>query len=251
MPELRLQNPEWLVPAQEPSIACGNAFFPDKFAAGEANLAAWGPKNINDRSLERMKIPVSATPGANQGNYEGSTEIYSIYCWCMVGQTTACLPTTGWPEKRDPFTQTNLLDSEEDQVRNLIFRTRTSLSTHYREKLADRLAMLFDDAKEEDSTSVGIAAGSLQNFYDFLRLNTNLQCPTLSLTPENNIYASWKVGQNRVFSVHFLPDGDTHFVVFKPNELHPERQVRLSGTATTDILMATVTRYGVGDWIYE
>jgi len=249
MPELRFQYPEWFVPAQEPSIACGNTFLPNKLFTGEPNLAAWGSKNINDRSFERTKISVSATPGANQGNYESSTEVYSL--WCIVGQTTTCLPTTGWPEKKDPFTQTNLLDSEEDQVRRLIFRIRTSLSIRYREKLADRLTMLFDEAMEEDSATVGIAAGSLQNFYDFLRSYTNLKCPTLSLTPANNIYASWKVGQGRVFSVHFLPDGDTHFVVFKPNELHPERQVRLSGTATTDILMETVTRHGVGEWIYE
>jgi len=133
----------------------------------------------------------------------------------------------------------------------LIFRIRTSLSIHYREKLADRLTMLFDDAKEEDFASVGIAGGSLQKFYDFLLLYPSLKCPTISLTPENNIYASWRAGQNRVFSVHFLPDGDTRFVMFKPNDLHPERQVRISGTATADILMATVTPYDVGDWIYE
>jgi hypothetical protein len=251
MPELRLQNPEWLVSAQEPSIACGNAFLPDKFAAGKPNLAAWDPKNINDRSFERTRIPVSATPGANQGNYEGSTEVFSLYCRYMVGQTTVCLPTTGWPEKKDPFTQTNLLDSEEEKVLELFFRFRTSISIPYREKLADRLVTLFYDAKEEDFASVGISLGSLQNFYNFLRLYTNLKCPTISLTPENNIYASWRAEQNRVFSVHFLSDGDTRFVMFRPNDLHPERQIRISGTATADILMATVAPYGVEDWIYK
>lgn len=250
MPELRLRNPEWLVSAQEPSIACGNSFLPDKFAAGEPNLAAWGPKNINDRLFERRTISVSATPGANQGNYEGSTEVFSLYCRCMVGQTIVCLPTTGWPEKKDPFTQTNLLDSEEEKVRELIFRFRTSLSIPYREKLADRLVTLFYDAREEDFASVGISVGSLQTFYNFLRLYANLKCPTISLTPENNVYASWRGEQNRVFSVHFLPDDDTRFVVFKPNPLHLERQIRISGTATADILMATVVPYGVGDWIY-
>jgi hypothetical protein len=48
-----------------------------------------------------------------------------------------------------------------------------------------------------------------------------------------------------------MPRGDdTRFVVFKPNPLHLERQIRISGTATADILMATVVPYGVGDWIY-
>ena len=196
MSELRFQNPEWLVSAQEPSIACGNAFLPDKFAAGERTLAAWDPKNINDRSFKETRIPVSATSGANQGNYEGSIEVYSLYCGLMVGQTTVCLSTTGWSEKKDPFTQTNLLDSEEEKVRELIFRFRTWLSIPYREKLADRLVMLFYDAKEEDFASVGISVGSLQNFYNFLRLYTNLKCPTISLTPENNIYASWRANRS-------------------------------------------------------
>ena len=69
--------------------------------------------------------------------------------------------------------------------------------------------------------------------------------------PEDNIYASWRSEQNRLFSVHFLPNGDTRFVIFKPNERHPDKQMRISGTATTDILMETVTPYGVWDWISE
>ena len=146
---------------------------------------------------------------------------------------------------------TNLPDGEEEQVGNLLFRIRTSLPIQYREKLADRLAPLFSDAKEEDPASAGIAAGSLQTFCDFLRSYPNLKCPTVSLTPENDIYASWRGERNRVFSIHFLPDGDTRFVIFRPNDLHPERQVRISGTATADILMASVVPYDVWNWICE
>ena len=146
---------------------------------------------------------------------------------------------------------TNLLDSEEEQVRNLIFRIRTSLAIQYREKLADRLITLFNDAKEEDFTSGGIAIGSLRNFYNFFQLHADLKCPTISLTPDNNIYASWRVDQKKVFSVLFLPNGDTRFVIFKPNDLHPERQIRISGTTTTDMLKAGVAPHGVWDWISE
>jgi len=110
---------------------------------------------------------------------------------------------------------------------------------------------LFNDAKEEDSASLGISVGSLRNFYNFLRLHTNLKCPTISLTPDYNIYASWRGEQNRVFSVHFLPNGDVRFVIFKPNDRHPGRQIRLSGIATTDVLMETVVPDSVSDWISE
>jgi len=85
----------------------------------------------------------------------------------------------------------------------------------------------------------------------FFQINTNIKCPIISLTPENNIYASWKSEQNRVFSVHFLGRGSVRFVILKPNDRHPEQQIRLSGTATYDILRETVTPHGVWDWISE
>ena len=158
----------------------------------------------------------------------------------------------GWLEKKNPFTQEDLLDNEEDQLQDLIFRIKTSLCVSYREGLANKLITSLKDAKEEeDFPGVGIAVGSLRSFYNFFQLHTNLKCPTISLTPEYNIYASWRVGQKQLFSVHFLPNGDTRFVIFKPNDLHPERRIRISGTATADILIETVASYGVWGWISE
>jgi hypothetical protein len=157
-----------------------------------------------------------------------------------------------WPVNRDPFTQKNLLENEESQVQELVLlQIRMSPVIRHRESLANRLITLFNDAKGEDCTSVGIAIGSLRNFLNFFQLNTNLKCPTISLTPENNIYASWRAKHNRLFSVHFLPSGDIRFVIFKPNDRHPELQIRLSGTATTDMLKETVVPHGVWDWISE
>jgi hypothetical protein len=157
----------------------------------------------------------------------------------------------GWPDKKDPFTQTDLLANEEEQVQELILEIRTSPSICHGEVLANRLVTLFYDAKEEDFTNRGIVVGSLRNFYNFFQLHTDLKCPTISLTPDNNIYASWRVDQKKVFSVLFLPNGDTRFVIFKPNDLHPERQIRISGTTTTDMLKAEVAPHGVWDWISE
>jgi hypothetical protein len=47
-----------------------------------------------------------------------------------------------------------------------------------------------------------------------------------------------------VFSIHFLPNADARFVMFKPNEKHPERKIRISGSATIDTLK-------LEDWILE
>lgn len=157
----------------------------------------------------------------------------------------------GWFENEDPFTQANLLNIEDNQVQELILQIRRSLFISHHESLANRLLTLFNAAKEEDPTNPGITVNSLRNFYYFFLLNDDIKCPTISLTPENNIYASWEDEQNRLFSVHFLPNDDVHFVIFKPNYRHPGQQIRLSGKATVDSLMETVVPNGVNDWITE
>ncbi len=161
-----------------------------------------------------------------------------------------CIPIA-WPDKKDPFTQEDLLEREEAKVQEVIYQIKTSLSFSYRESLANRLITLLKDAKEEDPYSLGISYGSLQNFYNFFQLHDNLKRPAISLTPEYNIYASWRDNKKHVFSVHFLPSGDVRFVIFKPNDRHPERMIRLSGTATTDILLETVATYEIIDWISQ
>jgi hypothetical protein len=203
----------------------------------------------------------------NQSIEDNSPNYSDTGAWSLLPQKSPTKPRYGstivvklkghdiligdWPEKEDPFTQADLLNNEEDQVQELIFRIRKSHSIPYHESLAHRLLALFKDAKEEDHDSLGIAAGSLRNFYNFLHLHTNLKRPAISLTPDYNIYASWRGERNRVFSVHFLPNGDVRFVIFKPNDRHPGRQIRLSGIATSDILMETVAPDGVSDWISE
>jgi len=211
----------------------GSEFLIDNYPGGEP-YPGW-----NEEKILCQQIPVSK-----------KRDIYFLLK-PAVGEESREVLILGWFEKKDPFTQEDLLDNEDAQLQDLIFRIRTSLCISYRESLAKRFVTLINDTKEEDFTGVGIAVGSLRNFFNFIQLNSNLKCPTISLTPEYNIYASWRIEQKQVFSVHFLPNGDTRFVIFKPNDLHPERQIRIFGTATTDILMGTVAPYGVWDWISE
>ena len=231
MPNLYIQEPNSKrVVVREASPAYGDEFLTDTSPIDQPSSGAWRiilmPQQYTP--VTRPKYPFCNTPAANEESF-----VVSI---------------TEWPEKTDPFTQEDLLYSEDEQVRELIFRIKTYLFIPYRERLANRLVTLFKDAKEEDPTSVGIAVGSLRTFYNFLQLHTNLKCPTISLTPEYDIYATWK-NRKQVFSVHFLPNGDVRFVIFRPNERHPEQQIRISGTATADILMETIVPHSVRDWI--
>jgi len=230
MPEIDLHRiHKGFDPAQIPSIVYGNKSIednsPSDYPYSDTAACKFLPKKIP------KKIFYKNTAFVNQEEF--STSIIDL------------------PDNQDPITQATLLENEEDQVQELIFQIRKSLSITYHESLANRLLTLFNDAKEEDSTSLGISVGSLRNFYNFFQLHFNLKCPTISLTPDYNIYASWRGEQNRVFSVHFLPNGDARFVIFRPNDRHPGRQIRLSGIATTDVLMKTVVPDSVSDWISE
>lgn len=226
MPEIDLLTYDrWLVASRKASIAYGNRFLPEDPIREEPYSGAW---NV-ERDQYQQKRPYLLTPAVGQGTIEDLISYFKV---------------------KDPFTQADLVETEEKQLQEIIFKLRTSPYISCRE-VADRLLTLFNDAKEDDPTSIGIVLGSLRNFYNFFQLHTDLKCPSISLTPDNNIYVSWRAKKNRVFSVHFLPSADVRFVIFKPNDRHPEKQIRLSGTATTDILKETVAPHGVWIWISE
>lgn len=216
----------------ESNIAYGNSFVKDDLPA-EADVGVWGgeARKISRPSQKRTFASFTIMPSVD---CEEQGKVISEYF-----------------ENEDPRTQTAILDREDEQVHGIIYLFRASLNISANKSLADKLLALHNCAKEEDSASSGIAIGSLRYFFNFFHLHSKLKCPIISLTPDNNIYARWKDGQGCVFSIHFLSDGNASFVIFKPNDKHPELKMRLSGIATTDILMETVESFGVSDWISD
>ncbi len=248
-------------------LACSSESLEIDLPYEHPSIGAWAPIDIDVQTSKRSDddILYSISSSVNSvtvaaGSVAKST-VDTVEALGLVAGVAVSLAVTAslvshkltgaWIGKDNPFTQTDLLNDEENEIHELIFRIRRSPVIPYRESLANRLIVLYNDVKEEDSDSPGIALGSIRHFYNFFQFHTNLKCPIVSLTPDNNIYASWKEGQNRVFSVHFLPSGDVRFVIFKPNNRHPERQIRISGTATPDTLMEMVTPNGLWDWITE
>jgi hypothetical protein len=110
------------------------------------------------------------------------------------------------------------------------------------------LSELENAVKEEEPDGRGIAVKSLHHFIELLKVYPALRYPAVSVTPDRNIYASWKSGSDRVFSIHFLPDGTVRFVIFRPNHKHPGETIRLSGAATVDVVMGIAAPHGILDW---
>ena len=211
---------------QESTIAYGSPFLTDDSPSNDPYIGGWDRKSpFRSRFQEYL---YKRTPAAYQDNL-----------------------ISDLPEKKESYTQRDLLDHEDDQVKDLIFRIRILASKHSRGGLARRLVSLFDDAKQEDLSSPGIDIGSFRNFFNFLQTHSNIRTPVLSLTPENNIYASWRDDRNWLFDVHFLPTGEARFVIFTPNERHPGQEILISGTATSDTLMETAVPNDIWDWLLE
>ena len=141
--------------------------------------------------------------------------------------------------------------TEDESVEEIIWHVGTTLSVRYRAKLASRLSELQKVVQEEELDGRGITVRSLQHFIELLKAYPALRCPAISVTPDRNIYASWKSGHDRIFSIHFLPDGKVRFVIFCPNEKHAGEVIRLSGTATVDVVMSITAPHGVLGWTSE
>lgn len=152
---------------------------------------------------------------------------------------------------QDPITNKDLLNCDEDEVQELIYQIKMSVSINNRTIIANRLLELYQYSKEEGPDTVGISTESLRNFVGFLQNNNMLKCPEISLTPDYNIYVSWKDDRGQVFSVHFLHEKDVRFVLFKTNYRHPERKIRISGAATSDVLMETLSPHRIYNWVIK
>jgi hypothetical protein len=151
----------------------------------------------------------------------------------------------------DSLTGSSTVDPEEEVVHGAIRGIAAVAGSPYARRISDRLEELFAEAKIEDPDQVGIAPGSLHTFSLFYRRNPGLRCPALSLTPKHNIYATWKAGDGRLFSVHFLAQRNVRFVIFAPDRRHPQETVRLSGQVNVDTLLETIAPHDVLDWIME
>ena len=115
---------------QEATIAYGNKSLIDYSSIGESDDEVWNRGN---------RLP--------QKPRKVSKDAYSLTAVSQEGSQVLIRP---WTEKEDPFTQVDLLDSEEDAAQEIIYRIKTTLSVPYRERLANRLLTLVNDAKEED-----------------------------------------------------------------------------------------------------
>jgi len=138
------------------------------------------------------------------------------------------------------------------EVNDLISRIWQSAEITNAEKIALRLDQLRKISEEEQPDSCTMSSDSIRGFMKFLSLHPRVRHPDITLTPSGNIYARWKGSHRSLVSIQFLPDLKVRFVIFAPNQRHPEELNRVSGIDFVDTVMDNLSgAYGVYDWIME
>ena len=144
--------------------------------------AAYSDRLVEDEFSEATLVTAEWT---RSGRLPAQTLSKVLRLFTTADVTRWSFQTYDWTDKDDISTQGSLLEKEEAEVHKLIFQIK-SFSCGGR--LAKRLVALFKYGKEEDSASSGISVNSLRNFYNFLRLYSNLKHPAISLTRDYNVY---------------------------------------------------------------
>lgn len=129
----------------------------------------------------------------------------------------------------------------EPRLRELLSQLSAAVALDYREQLARRITALMPYEDEPDDVALSLA--SLQQLLQFLTSHPELKSPTITVTPDGDMYASWQKNRSCVFSVQFMDNGQVRFVVLR---LASAKQ--LSGQTSPEALMATVAPLDVMEW---
>ncbi len=148
------------------------------------------------------------------------------------------------------FTQQELFDVnvEEKQVQQLISQISLFDQLSCKEIIKNKLGKLYNISKEEDPESTGISLESLRTFFKFLQKSIMAECPIISLTPDNNIYTTWKNIDGQLLSLNFLQDGNVSFVLFKFDTNNPAKMTPASDTIPVTQLFRVIDFTEILGW---
>jgi len=140
----------------------------------------------------------------------------------------------------------------EQEIHMLIDSLSATHNMNFMETIKARLFSLQEMLREEEGPSVELSLDSLRAFLAFLRQVPGVRQPSITLTPEGEIYARWKDEGARLFAIHFISGETVRFVVFRPNPRRPRLVQRVSGVDAVDTVMNTADNVcSVLDWVLE
>ena len=196
------------------------------FYKNEAADETMMPQLLTLRAFGKMDVLVLDTPATNI--------VYGPY---LIVDTA----------EESPFDELDDKQTTGEKINRLIDFVRQGSRLKFANELAAQLDFL-NEAVNEDPEEDSISIDSMRNFINFLQNTANLKCPSIALTPSNEIHAQWRTAPNRHFAAVFLPTGEARFVIFTPNAKEPEMIDRISGLTSVDSLLETIRPHNVLKW---
>lgn len=201
-------------------------------------------------TVEGIEQPSGSKIGSGQGQP----------FWAIVTGLGEQLKLSSWSGQRQAMELfpklyiRDLLDSWKcgPEIDGLISRIRQNTLAPNAELIAQRLNHLWKMSEVEETDSCVVSSDSLRSFERFSNIYPRMRYPDITLTPGGDVYARWKGSNRSLLSIQFLPEMRVRFVVFAPNQRHPEELNRASGNDFVDTVIDNLSRaYGVSNWVLE
>ena len=115
------------------------------------------------------------------------------------------------------------------------------------EMVAERLEHL-DELEQEEENEEPISLDSVATFLSFLVAFSSRAEPGITVTPDGNIYATWKAEGGRHCGIEFAPMRAAKLVLMVPGEAETGSGVHIAGMMGSADLERTLRLHGVHAW---
>ena len=140
-------------------------------------------------------------------------------------------------DQRPPERAFERLDEKwEEEFRELLNYTRTSLERPDRDRLASRIEYLATRLDDE-LDFVPVSPVSLRGLISLFQTRPLLRYPDIAVTPAGNLRAHWRASGGRYAAFEFLPSGEVRFLLHFPNPRRSGRLIKEYGITTADYLL--------------
>ena len=154
-------------------------------------------------------------------------------------------------ERREKLSEL-AVEWREQEIHILIDSLSATHDMNFIKATEARLLSLREMLREEEGPSAEFSLDSLRAFLAFLRQIPGVRQPSITLTPEGEVYARWKDEGVRLFAIHFISGETVRFVAFRPNPRRPRLVQRVSGVDAVDTVMSTANNAcSVLDWVLK
>lgn len=139
-----------------------------------------------------------------------------------------------------------------DALKHIISRSARHLPDSIRQNVVGQLEQLAEASLEEaegDSGQEPITKESLEGCLYFLSTFPQLELPSLTVTPEGELYVVWRAAQDKHFTVRFFSRRRAAYVIFVHDPHYERRIARHSGVVSLEGLTEIIAQHRVTDWL--